>query len=450
MSRPLVGRMRLFRQAVVGRNQSGFITSLQGVLANVLVLVLNVLTGVITARLLGPSDKGVQAAIILWPGILISFANVGLHTALLYHIKKTEKSTGAFLSAAIVIGALTSGLAIIVGVAVVPHSLSNYSSEAVRISQLYMVFLPIAVLSNVYGSVTQARGDFRTYNGLLLLQPLVTLIVISCLVATGELTAFTAAFAFLCPSSVALLWLWLRTRHLYQISLGQVGQVYRKLLSYGLRSYSGDVLAICVSQLDKLIIVSLLTPASMGFYAVAYGLAKMLVVFEAAASSVLLPKMIGQPLEETLLLLGRTARLSTLVTLITACGLMLTGPLLIRLFYGNSFRNAVSIFWILAISSVISSLAGLLGRVFYALGRPEIMALRHLVSLVVIVPAMLILGTNYGVNGVAAAVLLEATVMLMLTLSAFPTILRIPVPRLWAPQDDLAYVSALWQDWGRR
>lgn len=447
MSKPLMGHIGQFRKALVSRSQSGFVSSLQTVLANILVLFINVATGIITARLLGPNDKGVQAAIILWPGLLISLSMIGLPTALLYYIKKTTERTGAFLAAALVLGVAASLVAGAVGVLFVPSWLNNYSVQTVRIAQLYMLFIPVAVLNNVYTSVVQATGNFHIYNGLRLLQPAVSLTILLLLALTGTMTSTSAAFAFMCPSIPAFFWLWLFIRRHYKFSFSHLGDVYTKLLSYGVRSYSGDILAIASSQLDKIVIVSLLSPTSMGLYTIAFSLAKMLVVFESAVGSVLLPKIIGQPISEVRLLLGRAVRVSTLVTAVAAAVLMSIGPFLINLFYGDAFQGAIIVFWILAVDSVLGGLAALLDQTFYALGKPEIMIFRHTISLAVAIPGMLILGNRYGIAGVASAVLLESMVMTVLTLTAFPTLLKVPAPSLWAPKEDLAYMSKLWVEW---
>lgn len=447
MSRFAAGHLRLLGRTLAGKSESGFISSFQSVIANIVILTVNVLTGIVTARLLGPNDKGVQAAIILWPGILISLSTIGLPTALLYHIKKSAARASALITVAIVLGFLVSLLTVSLGVIFVPNWLANYDTQTIRITQFYLVFVPVAVTASIYTSAVQATGNFQLYNGFRLLQPLITLSILIILALTNMLSASTAAAAFLCPALPALIWLWAHTRHLYTFSFTQFRETCHDLFSYGLRSYSGDVLAVASSQLDKVIIVSLLSPTSMGLYSVAFSLAKMLFVFEAAVVSVLLPKTIGQPITEVRALLGRAVRVSTLVTSAAAVILILIGPRLINLFYGDAFLAATIVFWILAVDSVLGGLAGLLGQVFYAVGKPEIMIFRHAISLAVTVPGMIILGGNYGIVGVASAVLLESVVMVVLTLSAFPTILKIPIPRLWAPAEDLSYLNKLWLAW---
>lgn len=443
------GKLYQLKKLLVGQSDSGFVSSLQTTLANILILVVNIMTGIITARLLGPNDKGVQAAVILWPGLLISLSAIGLPAALLYHIKKSNESVSTLLSSALALSMLAGILATGIGVIFVPLWLAKYPPGIIHVTQIYMLFIPIAVLNSIYTSVIQARGDFQTFNGFRLLQPLVTLAILFVLAATNSVTASTAAFAFLCPSIPALFWLWLRTRHLYPVSFKLFPRVYRKLLSYGFRSYSGDILAVAVSQLDKVIIVSLLSPASMGIYAVAFSLARMLVVFRTAVSSVILPKMIGQPISEIRVLLGRASRISTLATSCAAIFLLVLGPFLINLFYGREYQSAITVFWILTLDSVLGGLVVLLAQIFYALGKPELMFFRYAASLAITVPSMLVLGGRFGIVGVASAILLESIIMIILTLSAFPTILKIPIPKLWAPKEDFAYISRLWSEWKR-
>jgi len=206
---------------------------------------------------------------------------------------------------------------------------------------------------------------------------------------------------------------------------------------------------VASSQLDKIVIVTLLNPASMGIYTVAYSLAGMLGVFGAAVNSVILPKMIDLPLPEVRLLLGRSVRINTVVSLCAAGVLVLLGPFLINLFYGNAYQGAIIVFFILAANAVIEGLAYMLAQVFYAVGKPELMMFRQIASLAIMIPGMFILGSRFGIIGVASVSLLESVFMVIITMSAFPSILKIRPPSLWAPREDLAYVLGLWREWRR-
>ena len=441
--------MNLVGKLFLKNSRSGFLASIQTLLTNVLMLAVNIVTGVVTARLLGPHDKGVQAAIVLWPGLLMSLAAIGLPAALLYHSKLTGELSKALLSAAVTLGLIAGAIGSVIGILMVPIWLANYSPVTIHITQLYMLVVPVAVVTNILATIAQANHDFQTYNAFRLSQPLITLVLLVLMALSHTLTPSTAAFAFLCPSLFALVWLWLRLRSSYPFSLAQFGQVYKRLLSYGFRYYSGDVLMVASSQLDKIVIVTLLNPASMGIYTVAYSLAGMLGVFGAAVNSVILPKMIDLPLPEVRLLLGRSVRINTVVSLCAAGVLVLLGPFLINLFYGNAYQGAIIVFFILAANAVIEGLAYMLAQVFYAVGKPELMMFRQIASLAIMIPGMFILGSRFGIIGVASVSLLESVFMVIITMSAFPSILKIRPPSLWAPREDLAYVLGLWREWRR-
>jgi enterobacterial common antigen flippase len=59
---------------------------------SVLVVLVNICTGVITARLLGPEGRGELASILLGLQVASLLAIVGLPTSSIYHIKK--RNTG--------------------------------------------------------------------------------------------------------------------------------------------------------------------------------------------------------------------------------------------------------------------------------------------------------------------------------------------------------------------
>src|SRR3954452_23746026 len=63
--------------------------------AQVFITLINVVTGVITARLLGAEGRGIYAAVTLWPPLLASLATAGLGTAVVVRMRKAGENAGA-------------------------------------------------------------------------------------------------------------------------------------------------------------------------------------------------------------------------------------------------------------------------------------------------------------------------------------------------------------------
>ena len=417
---------------------------MQTLFINVLILFLNVGTGILTARLLGPEGRGVQAAIILWPQLLGSTLTLGLPSALLYHLKKNSGEADKLLSASLFAGLSVGLVGAAVGWVFTPTWLSGYSVGVVTFTRLGMILVPVMLVSTSYLAVFQAREDFGFYNTLRIFQPLVSLFILVVLALTQSLTAISAAFAFMIPCVPTLAWLLIRVRRSNSLSVRNLGGAYRQLFSYGLRSYGTDLLSALSTQLDRVVIVALLTPESLGVYAVALSLARALTVFQSAVASVLFPKAVGKSVLEIVEMSGRAARISTAVTVAAAGTLAVVGPWLITFLYGQEFSDSVLLFRILLIDSVLMGLGWILAQGFNALGKPELIAVRQGISLAVTVPLMLILG-KLGIVGIAAAITVGSVVRLAMTLSAYPLLLKTPAPKLLPQLSDLSYLKSVFK-----
>src|SRR4051812_39221001 len=67
--------------------------------AQLAVTMINILTGILTARLLGPEGRGLLAVLTLWPQLLGHLAGSAFASGLVYYLK-SARDTGAELTGA--------------------------------------------------------------------------------------------------------------------------------------------------------------------------------------------------------------------------------------------------------------------------------------------------------------------------------------------------------------
>jgi antigen flippase len=419
----------------------------QTLFANVFILGINFATGVITARLLGPHGRGEQAAIILWPQVLALTTTLGLPSALLYNLRRHPEGTSQLFSAALIIGTFMGGIATVIGVLFIPRWLTEYSTEVVRFAQLAMFIAPLMVLNLTFNFVLQAREEFTLYNAVRYLNPLATLFILVSLALIHNVTPVNAALAYLLPTVPVFLWMLIRLWRLYRPTWRDLGWAAKRLVSYGVRSPGLGQLSL---YLDRIFVAGLLTPASMGFYAVALSLAQTLRVFQEAAVSVLFPKASGRSVEEAASLAGRAARGSVTLTAIAAVGLGIFSPWALGIVYGREFLDAIPIFRLLLFVMVLSSISYVLVQTFMAVGRPGLVTIPQILGLGLSVLLLLVLVPRYGLQGVGLALLISATVRCVIVLASFPLILKVRVPRLLLTSADLAAIVAAVQEKRRR
>lgn len=426
--------------------RSGVAAVAQTLFANVFILGINFGTGIITARLLGPYGRGEQAAIILWPQALAFATTLGLPSALLYNLRRHPERASQLFSAALLVGTLMGGIATVIGVLFIPRWLTAYPTEVVHFAQLAMFIAPLMLLSLTFNFVLQAREEFTLYNAVRYLNPLVTLLVLVSVALIHDLTPFNSAAAYLLPTVPVFLWMLIRLWKLYRPTWRDLGWAAKRLTSYGVRSYGVDLLGQLSFYLDRIFVVGLLTPVSMGLYTVALSLAQMLKVFQDAAVPVLFPKASGRSVEEAASLAGRAARGSVIMTATAAVGLGIFSPWALGMVYGRQYLDAIPVFRLLLFVMVLDSISYVLFQTFKAVGRPGLVTIPQILGLGLSVPLLLVLVPRYGLEGVGLALLISATVRFVIVLASFPLILKVRVPRLLLTSADLAAIVAAVQE----
>jgi len=416
--------------------RSGVAATAQTLLVNTLILGVGAATGVITARVLGPSGRGEQAAMLVWPQFLAYALTLGLPDAVVYNLKRYPDRAPQLFSAALLLGASMGGVATLTGVLLIPHWLTKYSPEVISFAQLVMLAAPVSLITLILTSVLQAREEFTLYNAVRYLPPLLTLLALILLAMLHRLTPFSAVLCYMLPVVPVFLWTLARLSKLYRPRVHGLRTASINLTSYGLRSCGIDLAGTLAYYLDRVLLVGLLAPATMGLYVVALSLARMLNVFHSAVVSVLFTKTSGRPLEEVVALTGLAARISTALTLLAALGLAIFGPWVLSLVYGHEYLGAVTVFRILVLEVVLSGMTWVLAQAFMALGRPGLVTVLQGVGLCLNVSLLLVLVPSYGLKGAGLALLISTAVRLILAVISFPLVLRVQIPRLWLSRTD--------------
>lgn len=427
------------------RGRSGSAATVQTLLTRLLILGINVGTGVITARVLGPKGRGEQVAISLWPQFLGYAMTLGISRALLYNLKRYPDEETKLFSAALLLSTILGIVATLTGIVFIPQWLAQYSAEVIHLAQWFMLTAPLVILSATFVAALEAEGKFSTANQVSYLSPLLTLAILGVLALTHALTPFTAVLAYTLPGLPIFFWLLTQLWNRYHPRWHGLSASYKRLLSYGLRAYGIDLLGTLAGQVDQALVVNLLAPASMGMYAVAISLSRMLNLVQGSIITVLLPKAAARPVEEVVALTGRAVRVSSAFTLLGAIAVMILGPVLLRLLYGPEYMGAVSVFRILVIEVVLSGITWVLAQAFMALGRPGTLTILQAIGLGLSVPLMLVLIPVYGLEGAGVALLCSTTARLVFVLVSYPVILKVRPPGLLITREDWYFMQQILQ-----
>jgi antigen flippase len=410
----------------------------QTLVVRFLALGLNLLTGIVSARYLGPVGRAEQAAIVLGASFFPYVIAFGVPIAVQYKIRTDPKRAPDYTSAGIGLSLVFGMLAFGIGILVLPRMLVKYPPEIVQIAQIAMVTAPITMLYALLCAILQARGQFRAPNVTRYVMPAITLVSLLGLIVVHRLNPITSSIAYLMTGFFAVPWLWAKVRPTIRVQSPR--KAAKDLLSYGSRSYVSDILGTLAAQVDQILVIGLLSPTSMGLYAVALGAARAVDLYSGSVVAVLFPRAASLDTAQIVALTGRAARITGAMLLGTGSLLALLMPLLLPLFFGKAFVASIPVAQIVLVSFAVNAIVYVLAQAYMAVGKPGVNAIIQLIGLATTVPAMLFLIPRYGIVGAALALVASTMVRLLSSLACFPIILKVDAPALLVNAGDVRYV----------
>ncbi|GIO89214.1 lipopolysaccharide biosynthesis protein [Paenibacillus lactis] len=408
--------------------------------SNVFILGLNVLTGIIIARFLGPEGRGEQAAMIMWPRFLAYSLTLGIPAALVYYMKKKNEDQGSLYVTALYMSVLLGFVAMAVGAVIIPVWMKGYSGEVVDFAVWALIMSPVAMIGTINTAALQSRGEYGLYNFMRYIPVLGTLILLCALVATGHVTPFLTSVAYLFPAIPIAVWTTFKLVSRYRLKQKNKAKSGKKLLGYGIRSYGTDVAGTFSGYIDQILVVGLLSPSSLGLYVVSLNLAKMLNTIQGSITSVLFPKASGLQQDEALRLTFKVTRISSVITFMVGAAVFVIAPYLLILLYGPSFAEAVSVFRILIFQTAITSISWILAQGFMSIGKPGAVTIIRMTTLGLNVVFMNLFIPLLGIKGAAISLLATALIELSVIFLIYTLKHRVAVRRWMISKSDIVWL----------
>jgi O-antigen/teichoic acid export membrane protein len=330
-----------------------------------------------------------------------------------------------------------------VGTWLLPHWLGEYQPDVVYFARIFLLAVPFWAVQITGQAALEALELFSLSNIVQTMIPVVTLLGLLTCYAMDKMTPVVAAACYagaIFPTAVTILiFLWRHREGRARVTVA----AWRTLIGYGLRSAPLDLLDTLSLYIDQVLVIGLLTAEAMGSYAVVLSLSRALLVFQSAVVMVLFPKAAGKSTSDILQMVGRCARVSVLITGAAAIAAGLLGPVMIRIFYGQSYLAAVPALRVLVTEVVVQGMVVLLSRGLMAAGRPGIVSILQATGLAVAVPLMFVFIPKYGVAGAAMALLCSTLTRLALLTVAVPMVLKTGLPRLLPGLADVRFVVGI-------
>ena len=397
----------------------------QSVAVTATVMAVGLVSGIIAARSLGVDGRGQLAAVILWPAVLASVAELGLPTAFTYLTASRGLSSRDLARDVVPLVALQSCLLYIVGVPVILAVLAGYSTS-VRASAIgfLVIYGPLYLFVRYLCALNLGEGRIGVYNLARILIAVVYagVLVILLLLDVVGVRAFAEGYAASWVATLVVL-LVLSSREIRSgmfrphVDLGTA----RMAWAVGYRTYFGTLAPVDSLQLDVLLTTALLGPTEAGLYFVATSAGAVVRTWGTTLGALSLPRVAASATnEDALAVMSLYVRTTMVLSGLFAGALFVFAGPLLSLVYGAEYVQAEILVRILVVGMLAASLRYVLGDGLRGMGRHARATQAEMLGWLVGGATLLVLLPLWGVNGVAVAVSASylTTLVVMLGYSA--------------------------------
>lgn len=370
-------------------------------------------------RALGPDARGVLAEMQTWVAMFAVLVGLSLDTAI-YHLADRERHKFDdidFCSGVLHLSLFLSIVASLLMATIfwgAAHYVSNQSRE--HYVALAFLLLSTMLLANLL-TMVQVRGKAR-----LVALSGATIGVFSALFTLlayllGCLTLPFAVFLVSTPNFVAIVVILIAERKNIRLRLSVPMIFFSKLISVGLKQHLATISTFLYMKLNQLILFNYAGAEATGYYSVALNLAFSCGVLFAVLQSALYPRVIHHKDDAEITI--RVMRVMIYGGGIFTLLLILSSSVLIRIYAGSGYKEAVSLFSILIIAVSILSLSSMMAPLFIKHGAFTQMVISAIILGGASVSLNLYLVPRYHAMGAAYATTLVAVMGFSMVLYIF-------------------------------
>jgi O-antigen/teichoic acid export membrane protein len=396
-----------------------------------LTLVANLLTGVVSARALGPDGRGIAAALVTVIQLAGFVAAAGVAQSLSYFIARRPQDGPRLFTTWVLMLLPLAALAIVICQLLLPTIFAGDGQQVITIGRWFLFAIVLAIgLELNYGLLLGAQ-DFVVYNGLRFAQPMLIAVTYVVLWRLDRLTLESALVVAgpLWPGVVLLIGL---ARSVVRIGVGAPDfRLGLSTLWYGVRGQGSTLASNVTARLDVAMLPAFVTSASVGLYSIATNVSLIVYQLSNTFAGVVLPVAAGDPRRGPVKVVG-SLWASLAVAGVLAAGVALVARPLLGVVYGDDFRDAAEPLLLILPGAVLFAGSSIATAGIYAAGRPFTATLTQVLGMVVTIVGLSVFLSGGGITAAALVSTASYSVVFVASVFGYKVVSGVPW-RLFVP-----------------
>ncbi len=390
--------------------------------SRIIMIVVGILSSIILARVLGPSERGVYALIFLFPAIFSMIGSFGVGTSNTYFTGSRKYKINDIVSNSLIFAFGMSFIVILFfwGATETKIFQQYLLSNKIPLNYLWwaVLLLPILLLSNFLKQIILGKEKIKNFNKIGIFEKIFELFLIILLLIILNKGLFGAVISFIFTALGVALIIFLLVRKMGQLNFSFNSKLMKESIKYGGKAYIGDFVQFLNYRLDMFLVAWFLAPVAVGYYVIAVGLAERIWLIPGSIGLVLFPRVSSVGGKRANLFTPKIARNILFSLLLISIPIIFLVKPFVGLLYGINFLPSVTPFLILLPGIIVLGFAKILASDLAGRGKPEFCTYSALISLAINIPLNIVLIPKWGISGAAFAssvAYLTATIVLLLS-----------------------------------
>jgi O-antigen/teichoic acid export membrane protein len=386
-------------------------------LFSALTLVANLVSGIVSARALGPDGRGVAVALTTVGQLAGFLFAMGVAQSLSYFIARRPQDGPSLLTTWLLMLLPLAALAILISQLLLTTIFATDGEQAITIGRWFLFAIVLVVGLELNYGLLLGTHDFLVYNALRFAQPM---LMAASFVVLWRLDALTVESALIAPVVGAGLVLAVgMSRAVERVGVGKPDlRLGLHTLWYGVRGQGSTVAANVTARLDVAMLPAFVTSASVGLYSVATNVSLIVYQLSNTFAGLVLPAAAGDPQRGPQKVVG-SLWASLAVAGLLALGLALFARPLLGFVYGDQFRDAAEPLVLILPGAVLFAGSSILAAGVFAVGRPFTATVAQLLGMVVTVIGLFVFLRSGGITAAALVSTASYATVFLATLVAY-------------------------------
>ncbi len=390
-------------------------------------------SGTLSARLLGPEGRGYAAILTAWPSAIGQLGAVGMSLAATYYLSSQRIGGRELVTLLRRAAAWQISILFVINASVIIGYTAISGAPILTAALISLMFMPAGLFGDYGFALLLGARDhgtvalFRTVGPAVYALGLVGLFAfdVDSLTAVVTMSVGGLMVGGLCALRRGLMTT--RTIAATDSVIDRLGETEarRELLAFGRRGYLGYVSPVDTFRLDQLVVGFLLSPSALGIYVVGaaftnFGRMVAMNIGLSATPEIARhqdPQALRAAIRHTMML---AALILTSVT-VALCGFVIVA---IPALFGSAFKPSIPIAELLLVAGWLLSMKRITVDVMRGAGEPRVGTRAEIVNLVAFLAGCVPLGLWLGGEGVAIALVVGAACGSALLLSSLRQLYR--------------------------